>query len=71
MSDALQPTYVSREDYRRIVAERSGRFERIDGRIVPMAQERASHNRRKQAIWLALHSAVLKARLPCEAFGEA
>jgi Uma2 family endonuclease len=49
----------------------SGRFERIDGVVVAMAPERASHNRRKRAAREALQRAVDKAGLaPCEAFAD-
>jgi Uma2 family endonuclease len=49
----------------------SGRFERIDGIVVAMALERASHNRRRRAARDALQSAVSKAgRTSCEAFAD-
>jgi Uma2 family endonuclease len=70
MSNAIRASYVSRADYRRRVAEEPGRFERIDGRIVAMAPERASHNRLKQSVWLALRNAVQTAGLSCEVFGD-
>jgi Uma2 family endonuclease len=41
----------------------SGRFERIDGIVVAMAPEQASHNRRKAAAFNALRRAVREARL--------
>ncbi len=45
----------SREEYRQWCEKQaSGRFERIDGRIVAMAPERGAHLRVKSAIWLAL-----------------
>jgi Uma2 family endonuclease len=49
----------------------SGRFERIDGIVVAMAPERASHNRRKRAALDALRRAVTAAGLTsCEVFGD-
>ena len=49
----------------------SGRFERIDGIVVAMAPDRASHNRRKRAARDALQRAVSKAGLTsCEAFAD-
>jgi Uma2 family endonuclease len=49
----------------------SGRFERIDGVVVAMAPERASHNRCKGAARDALRRAVSKAGLAlCEAFAD-
>lgn len=49
----------------------SGRFERIDGVVVAMAPERASHNRRKRAARDALQGAVSKAGLiSCETFAD-
>ncbi len=47
----------------------TGRFERIDGIVVAMAPERASHNRRKRAARNALQAAASRAGLTtCEAF---
>jgi Uma2 family endonuclease len=49
----------------------SGRFERIDGIVVAMAPERASHNRRKRVACNALQRAASKAGLTsCEAFAD-
>jgi Uma2 family endonuclease len=49
----------------------SGRFERIDGIVVAMAPERASHNRRKRVACNALQRAASKAGLAsCEAFAD-
>jgi Uma2 family endonuclease len=49
----------------------TGRFERIDGIVVAMAPERASHNRRKRAAFSALRDASNKAGLTaCEAFAD-
>jgi Uma2 family endonuclease len=49
----------------------SGRFERIDGVVVAMAPERASHNLRKGAARDALRRAVREAGLTsCQVFGD-
>jgi Uma2 family endonuclease len=49
----------------------SGRFERIDGIVVAMAPERASHNLRKGAARDALRRAARDAGLTsCQAFGD-
>ena len=49
----------------------SGRFERVDGIVVAMAPERASHNRRKRAARVALERAASTAGLTsCEAFAD-
>ncbi|HEX4173735.1 MAG TPA: Uma2 family endonuclease, partial [Acetobacteraceae bacterium] len=48
-----------------------GRFERIDGIVVAMAPERASHNLRKGAARDALRRAVREAGLTaCQVFGD-
>jgi Uma2 family endonuclease len=49
----------------------SGRFERIDGIVVAIAPERASHNLRKGAVRDALRRAVRDAGLTsCQIFGD-
>jgi Uma2 family endonuclease len=49
----------------------SGRFERIDGIVVAMAPERASHNLRKGSARDALRRAVKEAGLTsCQVFGD-
>jgi Uma2 family endonuclease len=49
----------------------SGRFERVDGIVVAMAPERASHNLRKGAARDALRRAVSAAGLTtCQVFGD-
>ena len=49
----------------------SGRFERIDGIVVAMAPERASHNLRKGAARDALRRAVSESGLTyCQVFGD-
>ena len=62
---------MSRGDYRRWAeAHLSGRFERIDGVVVAMAPERASHADRKALIWLALRQAVVAAGLACHVYQD-
>jgi Uma2 family endonuclease len=62
---------MSRDDYRRWAeAQACGRFERIDGVVVAMAPERASHADRKALIWLALRQAVAAAGLPCHVYPD-
>jgi Uma2 family endonuclease len=62
---------LSRDAFRRWCAEQSkGRYERIDGRIVVMAPERAGHARVKAAIWLALRRAIADAGAACEAMPD-
>ncbi len=49
----------------------SGRFERIDGVVVAMAPERASHNLRKGSARDALRRAIREAGLTsCQVFGD-
>jgi len=63
-------TPMTREEFLAWVEQQpSGRFERIDGIVVAMAPERASHNRRKRAAHDALEPAVTEAGLTsCEVF---
>ena len=63
---------MTREEFQAWVEQQpSGRFERIDGIVVAMAPERASHNRRKGAARDALRRAISDAGLTsCEAFGD-
>ncbi len=49
---------------------REGRFELLRGRVVAMAPERARHVRVKLNIAIALRSAIERAGLDCEAFGD-
>jgi len=73
MSTALTDTdrIYSREEYRRWCdAQPRGRFERIDGRIVAMAPERAAHVRIKSAVYKALERAVTAAGINCEALAD-
>lgn len=61
----------SREEYRRWYEQQaSGRYERIDGRIVAMAPERGAHLRVKFAVCLALRDAIRAAGLPCQALPD-
>jgi Uma2 family endonuclease len=65
------PAPVSRDAYRRWAeTQPRGRFERIDGRIVAMAPERASHADRKALVWLALRRAVVDMGLPCHVYPD-
>ena len=45
-------------------------YELINGEIVTMAPERASHVRAKARIWRRLEDAIEAARLPCEALTD-
>lgn len=48
----------------------AGRYERVDGRIVAMAPERAGHARVKASVWLALRTAIRAAGVACEALPD-
>jgi Uma2 family endonuclease len=62
---------MSRNAYRRWAeAQPRGRFERIDGQVVAVAPERASHADRKALAWLALRRAVAEANLPCHVYPD-
>jgi Uma2 family endonuclease len=65
-------TPMTREEFLAWVERQpSGRFERIDGIVVAMAPERASHNLRKGSARDALRRAVRDAGLTsCQAFGD-
>jgi len=61
----------SREEFRRWCESRpTGRYERVDGRIVAMAPERGAHLRVKGAIYRALDRAVSLAGVPCQALPD-
>jgi Uma2 family endonuclease len=61
----------SREEFRLwYEAQPRGRYERMDGRIVAMAPERAAHVRIKAAVWKALDRAIRGAGLSCEALPD-
>src|SRR3954451_7877563 len=47
-----------------------GRYELVDGEVVPMAPERAGHNRVKGIVAIALRTAIKAAGLPCQAFTD-
>ena len=71
VSVAVPDRLFSREEYRAwCEAQPSGRFERVDGRIVAMAAERAAHVRMKLAIAIVLRRAVANAGIECEALGD-
>lgn len=63
---------MTREEFLAWVEQQpSGRFERIDGIVVAMAPERASHNLRKGAARDALRRSVRDAGLTsCQVFGD-
>ena len=63
---------MTREEFQAWVEQQpSGRFERIDGIVVAMAPERASHNLCKGAARDALRRAVREAGLTsCQVFGD-
>jgi Uma2 family endonuclease len=65
-------TPMTREEFLAWVRQQpSGRFERIDGVVVALAPERASHNRRKRTAPDALQRAASKVGLTsCEAFAD-
>jgi Uma2 family endonuclease len=63
--------YYSRDAFRRWCdAQPSGRYERVDGRIVAMAPERGAHLRVKGSVYLALVRAVSRAGLSCQALPD-
>jgi Uma2 family endonuclease len=62
---------MTRDEYRNWAEHQpSRRFERVNGIVVAMAPERAQHNERKMAAWLALRSAVTRLGLPCRVYGD-
>ena len=65
-------TPMSREEFLAWVNQQpSGRFERIDGIVVAMAPERASHNLRKGTARDALRRGIREAALTsCQVFGD-
>ncbi len=61
----------SREEFRRwCEAQPTGRFERVDGRIVAMAPERGAHLRVKGAIYRTLTRAIVTAGVDCQALPD-
>jgi Uma2 family endonuclease len=63
--------YYTREAFRRWCdAQPSGRYERVDGRIVAMAPERGAHLRVKGAVYRALDRAIREAGVTCQALPD-
>ena len=61
----------SREEFRRwCEAQPTGRYERLDGRIVAMAPERGAHLRAKGAVYKALDRAIAVAGVDCQALPD-
>jgi len=61
----------SREEFRQwCEAQPTGRYERVDGRIVAMAPERGAHLRVKGAVYKALDRAVAMAGVDCQALPD-
>ena len=61
----------SREEFRRwCEAQPTGRYERVDGRIVAMAPERGAHLRVKGAVYKALDRAIAIAGVECQALPD-
>ena len=61
----------SREAFRRwCEAQPTGRYERVDGRIVAMAPERGAHLRVKGAVYKALDRAIAMAGVACQALPD-
>jgi len=52
------------------MAQPRGRYELVDGEVVPMAPERALHNVVKAEVFVALKNAIKRAKLPCMAFTD-
>jgi Uma2 family endonuclease len=52
------------------MAQPSGRFELLRGKVIAMTPERVGHARVKADVLVALRSAIAAAGLPCEAFGD-
>ncbi len=62
---------MTREAYRSWVsAQPSGRFERVEGRVVRMAAQRLVHADRKALVWLALRRAVAAAGAQCHVYPD-
>jgi Uma2 family endonuclease len=70
-TDDTPAPMLSRDEFRHWATARpGGRFERIDGAVVAMAPERASHADRKALAWLALRRAILAGGLPCHVYPD-
>ncbi len=63
--------HITRADFR-AWAERQprGRFERVDGRVVPMTPERIVHVELKAAVLQALKRAIRDSGAECRAYGD-
>jgi Uma2 family endonuclease len=62
---------LTRDEYRAWVeTQPRGRFERVDGEVVPMAAERVAHNLVKQAVWLTLRESLRASGLSGQVFGD-
>ena len=69
--DLVTDLVMSRDEYRSwAMAQPTGRYERVDGRVEAMAPERASHAKRKAMVWLTLRQAVAAAGLSCEVYPD-
>ncbi len=72
----IEPLWVpdrtmNREEFQAWAAQQPrGRFERVGGRVVAMAPERAAHVRAKNAVWAALRDAIVANGIDCEALGD-
>ncbi len=63
--------YTSRGDDRRWAeAQPTGRFERVDGRVVRMPAEQIVHVQIKMAVWRVLDDAVRASGMEAQAFGD-
>src|SRR5271165_3487114 len=63
--------YLSRAEFRAWAEQQPrGRYERVDGRVVPMTPERIVHVQLKMAVWRALDDAVRAAGVDCQAYGD-
>ena len=61
----------SREEFRQwCESQPTGRYERVDGRIVAMAPERGAHLRVKGAVYRALDRAIAMAGVDCQALPD-
>ncbi|MBC7800691.1 MAG: Uma2 family endonuclease, partial [Gemmatimonadaceae bacterium] len=61
----------SREEFRQwYEAQATGRYERVDGRIVAMAPERGAHLRVKGAVYKSLDRAIAVACVACQALPD-
>ena len=70
-ASATSPTILSREEFRRWAdGQPRGRYERVAGKIVGMAPERAAHIRVKARVWRALDEAIRAAGRSCEALAD-